>query len=333
MKRLNKNIAIFSSILVLFIASVLLFIQKSYPFFDHVVYYCQSFINSSMIQVPQFIRYIPFVIILSFLFFILVRTIVLYIRVRGFKQGISVRSHTGRVKSLVNKLSLEEKTIVVKSNKKFAFCLGIREPKIYISTGLTSSLSLSELEAVLRHEQYHLENYDNLTMTIVTAVYSLLPFFPLLGDIISRYKIDREIKADRFAVKQLGNSQSLVSALRKLLQYPQYEKLAVAAFANSDSLEPRINALTNRKYSRNNFEIKNIFISLASFIVIASIFVFPVYAEEIHHEEHDVVMVCAAGKCMNSCRSEKNLNILYSEAPSSTNVSQTKSSHPVSSNR
>jgi hypothetical protein len=66
-------------------------------------------------------------------------------------------------------------------------------------------------------------------------------------------------------------------------------------------------------------------ITLFSSVVLATILVMPVHAKELHHEEHDVMMLCTDGACMNSCTSEKNLNKLYSEIPNSKTMQSSSS--------
>ena len=97
-------------------------------------------------------------------------------------------------------------------------------PKIYISTGLLSHLTKKELEAVLRHEQYHLENHDTFTMIVASVAHSLFPFFPLVSDLINKYRIDREIRADKFAVSKIGDQYPLVSVLKNFLHFQQLKR-------------------------------------------------------------------------------------------------------------
>ena len=175
---------------------------------------------------------------------------------------------------------------------------------------------MKELEAVLRHEQYHLENYDSLTMVVASVAHSLLPFFTLVSDLINKYRVDREIQADKFAISKIGDPYPLVSALKQLLAFPTTTTVAVAAIADQDTLEPRIYTLLNKPYARSRFGLKHLFITLFSSLILVTIIAMPVNAKELHHEEHDVLMLCTDGECMNTCTTQKNLNKLYSEIPS-----------------
>jgi Zn-dependent protease with chaperone function len=317
MIRINKNLAIFSGLFFLLGSLLFITVQKFSPLIGHLTYYCQSlFVEANMIPIPYYLSIIPFV----FLFFILIvsfiKFFVLNLKVQvlkyKLKDSITINRDT---ENLLKRLGLKDKAVLVKADKQFAFCLGVRNPKIYFSTGLLSNLTIKELEAVLRHEQYHLENHDTFTMIVASVANSLFPFFPLVSDLIKKYRIDREIEADKFAVSKIGDQYPLISALKKLLAFPTIEIVAVAAIADHDTLEPRIYSLVNKPYIRRQFRIRHLLITLFSSIVLATVMVIPVHAKELHHEEHDVMMLCTDGACMNSCTSEENLNKLYSEIP------------------
>lgn len=91
---------------------------------------------------------------------------------------------------LIENLGLQDKAVLVRSEKQFAFCLGIRTPKIYFSTGLVAQLFIKELEAVLRHEQYHLENYDTFTMIVASVAMATSSVSVVSNSLLlRRYKI------------------------------------------------------------------------------------------------------------------------------------------------
>lgn len=331
MIRINKNLILFSGLILLLGMVVLLTLQKFTPLLWHATYYCQSFIETYMIPIPFYINLIPFALLfiivsLAVIKFTLANTRV-YVLQHKLKNKIVLQN---KPKKIIKRLGLEEKTIIIKSNKYFAYCMGIRSPKIYVSTGLVKSLSEHELEAVLRHEQYHLENHDTFTMTIASIAQSLFPFFPLIGDLIKKYRIEREIKADAFAIRKSGSSLPLISALQKLLATPSTQNLAFAAIADHDTLEPRIHSLLNRKYMQRQFRIKHLVISLFSAAFIGVIIATPVHAKEIHPKELDVVMFCTDGACINSCTNEKNLNKLYSETPTNDILNKSSASQSFS---
>lgn len=329
MIRINKNLALFSGLFILLGVLLLFTLQKFSPLIGHVTYYCQSLlIDANMVPIPYYLSIIPFAFLFVILAVSIIKFFALYIKVQFLKiklRGNITVDH--KINKLISRLGLKNKAVLVQSDKQFAFCLGVRTPKIYFSTGLLAHLSIKELEAVLRHEQYHLENNDTFTMIVASVAHSLFPFFPLVGDLIKKYRIEREIKADKFAVAQIGDQHSLISALKKLLAFPTVGTVAVAAIADQDTLEPRIFSLVNKPYFRRQFRVRHLLVTLFSSLVLATIVVMPVHAKELHHQEHDVMMLCTDGECMNSCTSEKNLNKLYSEIPANQKTHLENSSH------
>ena len=91
--------------------------------------------------------------------------------------------------------------MTIQSEKPFAFCFGIRSPKIYVSSALISLFTKDEFETILCHEKHHLESRDALTLLVAHMVESLFPFFPLLSDLIMAYRTEREMLADRAATQ------------------------------------------------------------------------------------------------------------------------------------
>lgn len=326
----NKNLALFSGLFLLLGTLLLFTTQKFSPLIGHITYYCQSLlIDTRIIQIPNYLSLIPFLLFFAVLVISIIKFAILYSKVQYLKFKLKRNTANNLVtEKLINKLGLKEKAVLVQSDKQFAYCLGVRHPKIYFSTELISQLSKKELEAVLRHEQYHLENRDTFTMIVASVANSLFPFFPLVNDLIKKYRIEREIAADKFAVSKIGERYLLISALKKLLAFPTTEVVAVAAIADQDTLEPRIYSLVDKPYICRKFRLKHLLVTLFSSLVLATIFVMPVHAMELHHEEHDVMMICTNGQCMNSCTSKKSLNKLYSEIPTTKSNNQSFSSQP-----
>jgi beta-lactamase regulating signal transducer with metallopeptidase domain len=313
MIKINKNLALFGG-LFLFLGTLLaVILQKLFPFINHVSYYCQSLLNSQMNPIPYYLSIIPIFVLFLILAITIFKFLIFTAKVEYLKHTLKGKITVEKsISNLIKDLNLEEKTIVIKANEKFAYCLGIKSPKIYISTGIISRLSKKELEAVLRHEQYHLENYDTFTMIIASVVHSLFPFFPILEDLIKKYRIEREIKADKFAIQHLGESSTLISALKKVLSFPTTGNALITAMADQDTLEPRIFSLI-KKDVKYPFQLRNLFITIFSSLVIFGFTVSPVQAQEIHHDEHDLLLICTNISCMNSCINNDNLDKFYSE--------------------
>ena len=310
MIRINKNLIIFAGLILLLGTSSLVFLQKLSPLLSHTIYYCQSIINSLTMPIPYYLGAIPFLLFFIFVLIATVKLLIVYVKVQFLRKKLTrqFKFNTGFNKLLI-KLHLTDKTYLIENEKQFAFCLGVRHPKIYVSTGLLDSVTLQEAEAVLRHERYHLRNRDTLTMLIASIGQSLFPFFPLISDFLRNYRVEREIKADAEAIQGQASEKPLVSILKKLLAMPSVAMMTHAAIADHDTLEPRIRALVGKDFRFRTFKLKHVFISLFSVFVMSIITLAPVQAVEIHHQGEDAMMICPQNdKCLNACKREYSTN-------------------------
>lgn len=311
MMRINKNLVIFASLIFFVGGSVLVSLQKLSPLLSRTIYYCQSFINSLSLPIPYYLAALPFLFVFVVLLIAVLRLSVIYIKVRLLRKKLiaNVQSNAS-LNKLLRKLALVDKTYLVEADKQFAFCLGIRRPKIYISTNLVHVLTIQELESVLRHERYHLNNRDTLTTLLASIGGSLLPFFPLFSDFLKNFRVEREIEADKEAVRGLGDSYPLICVLKKFLKAPSsLGTTAVSAIADDDTLESRIKALVKKDYRFKKFKVKHIIISLVSTFIMSIIVLAPVQAVEINHLGEDIMMVCQNNKeCTKTCRQKYSAN-------------------------
>ncbi len=93
-----------------------------------------------------------------------------------------------------------------------AFCAGLLRPRVYLSTGATSTLTADELGAVLAHEAHHARVRDPLRVFVVRVVSDALFFLPAARKLAERYAALAEMAADAAAVGK-GGAQPLASAL------------------------------------------------------------------------------------------------------------------------
>ncbi|MBI2621194.1 MAG: M56 family metallopeptidase [Candidatus Levybacteria bacterium] len=315
MIRINKNLALFLGLFAILGITLLFIIQKLFPLIGHAIYYCQSFISSFIIHIPHYLSIIPLIGFFLIIAIYVIKFIILIIRIQILKNKLidKVKIDYSK-KEFIKNYGLKEKIVIIESNKLFAFCFGIRAQKIYISEALLSRLSKKEIKAVILHEEYHLKNHDTFIMLVASALHSFFPFFPLLSDIIRKYRIEREIKADKFAVARIGDRKPLISALKKLLSYPIVETIPVAAIADYETLEPRIYSLVNKNYNRRQFRLKHLFLTLLSSVAVIIMVITPVYADEIHDESQDILMLCSnINQCVNSCSSSQSYSKAYFE--------------------
>jgi len=291
----NKNFLTFFSLAVFLATMVLIALQRFYPLFQHSIYYCQAVIRSLFLHFPHEIAMVAPFFLSVFVLVAGVKFYSVFIQTRMLsKKLLSQTIPHGRLHAIITKLGLDKKTYVIASDKPFAFCFGIRDPKIYLSTTTVNIMDSKELEAILLHEKYHLDNKDTFTMLCASLCQSLFPFFPLVNDLLRNYRIEREIAADQQATFYLGSSKPIISVLKKLLLAPSLAESFVPAIADQDTLESRINALVQKNVMFKKFHRVNIFFSMLSVLTLLIIILSPVYATEIHSDGQNFMLVCTA---------------------------------------
>jgi len=292
--KVNKHLLIFISLFFLLGTLVSVVVYKFFPLLvHHTIYYCQKMIHSLSFQIPGNLGMFIFMTISIVLLFTAIKFLATLLRIYRFRRHLLKKTsrHTPFAPLLKN-LGLTEKVVTIQSEKPFAFCFGIRSPKIYVSSKLISLFSQSEFEIILRHERHHLERRDALTLLVAHIVESLFPFFPLLSDLIMVYRVEREILADKAAIQESTN-KNLISIFHKLLQYePDCNYAMVPPIADPHTLEVRIRSLMHGSLYQPIASWKNVFISLFSLFVIFTFIIAPVSARELHEDGRDVMFFC-----------------------------------------
>jgi beta-lactamase regulating signal transducer with metallopeptidase domain len=94
--------------------------------------------------------------------------------------------------------------------------IGFLKPIILIPIGMTSSLTVEQLETIFLHELTHIRRKDyliNLIQSFVEAIYFFNPFVWIVSAII---KCEREHCCDDAVVEHYGNAKAYVNALATL---------------------------------------------------------------------------------------------------------------------
>lgn len=134
-----------------------------------------------------------------------------------------------RIMRLAGDLSVGSQLDVVDCPTPEAFCYGMLQPRVCLTTGLLNLLSLAEMEAVLRHERHHLRQRDPLRTLLWTALDHACWWIRHGGE---EAQLQRELAADR-AVIAAGGRLSLASALLKLIGQPRDSQFAATNLAVS----------------------------------------------------------------------------------------------------
>lgn len=129
--------------------------------------------------------------------------------------------------------------IIIRSEAPVALTMGFLKPRIVLSTGMLDILSHSELEAVLRHEEFHMRSRDPLRSLLTMTASKVFWYIPILSWLHRMDGISREILADRHAIERTGSMEGLGSALLKLARRPG--SMRAASFAHASFAETSLN--------------------------------------------------------------------------------------------
>lgn len=317
--KIHNYLLVFAGMLVFLAFGHMVVIYKYFQVLvHHGLYYCREMANSLNFQLPgEYGKILAGLLILAVVFtlFKLLRSIV---NVFAFRKSLVTRKfeHDDNLTNLFVSLDLQEKVSVFTQARPQAFCFGIRNPKIYISTGLIQLMSLHELKVILRHEKYHLGHRDTLTLLLAAVIESLFPFFPVISDFIRVYRTDREVAADNAAIRNTTDKQSLKDVLRKLIQYePDIIPAYLPAIISADTLEARIRSMSVIDKTYKKIGLRNLVLSVLSFIALLGLMVTPVNAIELHEGDQDVVIICNhSASCESVCRKQTLLDLQSSQS-------------------
>ena len=100
----------------------------------------------------------------------------------------------------------------------WAFSAGVFRPKIYLSTGLIQLMTVKEIQAILKHEEYHCRQFDPLRNLIINFLSDSMFFFPVFRRLQRSFQVSSEKAADQFAICCGSSPLELSEALIKLFR-------------------------------------------------------------------------------------------------------------------
>ncbi len=179
----------------------------------------------------------------------------------GSLSGIAIRDD--RLDSFADKMGLRGKVRMIDSDDALSFCAFLFSPRIFVSRAVVNSLTDRELEALLAHERYHLDNRDPLRIFLGRSLVTALFFAPVLKDLFRWYLIRKEIAADQAAIALQGQRAGIVGALRKLLELDTEQKSSLAITAGAtEELRYRIAYILGRP-EKERIELSHLLVSSA----------------------------------------------------------------------
>jgi Zn-dependent protease with chaperone function len=135
----------------------------------------------------------------------------------GFVRSL-LRDEVGQdpLRQAAARASIVGRVRFVESPVPLAFCVGWLRPTIFVSTTAVAELSAAELEAVLRHESWHLRRRDPLMLLILNALATGLFLMPTARDLARHYALTTELRADAAATRGMSDRRPLASALYRV---------------------------------------------------------------------------------------------------------------------
>lgn len=107
----------------------------------------------------------------------------------------------------------------IPASEPSAFCVGILRPRVVLTEGLLGRLDGDERAAVVWHEAAHAHAYEPLRSALARLAVRTFFWLPLLGDLLDRYLLAREVEADRRATAQTSR-RALAGALIEVAGRP-----------------------------------------------------------------------------------------------------------------
>jgi hypothetical protein len=101
--------------------------------------------------------------------------------------------------------------LVIDDERPQAFCAGLLNPRVYVSSGAVASLDETALKAVLAHEAHHARRRDPLRLAVGRVLARALFFVPGLAELARRQQNLAELGADESAMNAGPDSRSALA--------------------------------------------------------------------------------------------------------------------------
>ena len=152
-----------------------------------------------------------------------------------------------------------------------AFCVGILRPRVVLTQGLLARLDAEELAAVIWHEGAHARAHEPLKCLLARLAVRTFFWLPLLGELLDRYLLAKELDADRRATVNTSRS-ALAGALTEVAG----QSTPVAAVGVAELSAARIDRLFDPAAPLPQlFHARAIIVTLASVGVLLLALAFP----------------------------------------------------------
>ena len=156
-------------------------------------------------------------------------------------------------KNLLKKAQISQHVYLFESAlAKTPMTIGYFEIVILLPMGLTTGLTVKELEAVLAHELAHIRRADYLVNILQTLVEIVFFFHPAIWYISAKIREERENCCDDLAMEMVGDKIHLANALTNVELFRQRESLAMAFGGNKQNLLSRVQRILGVNSSKTS---------------------------------------------------------------------------------
>lgn len=137
---------------------------------------------------------------------------------------------------------------VVASEFPIIGVIGVVRPTLIVAQSVLDACTPEELDAILAHEQGHIERRDNLWRALLSAAPDVLTWLPIARRLESAWHAATEEAADDCAARlgQLGRpllAQALVKVARLAVSHVEPGALPATALYRGDDIERRVRRL------------------------------------------------------------------------------------------
>lgn len=180
-----------------------------------------------------------------------------YALLRGVLLARQAANSIAQVRSIAAVEVAQTSVRLIESNSAIAAQIGFWQPELVISRSLIDLLTPDQLAAVLMHEQAHQQYRDTFWFFWLGWVRQLTAWLPRTEALWQELLLLRELRADRWASRQVDPlllAESLLLVVQSPLQEEEY-CAAFSAIAPATRLEERIDALLSESVAEESIAL------------------------------------------------------------------------------
>jgi bla regulator protein BlaR1 len=152
--------------------------------------------------------------------------------------------------------------------------VGLLRPVLLLPAGITKRLTKPQLEAVLTHEQCHIQRRDNLTAASHMIVEAVFWFHPLIWWIGSRLVEERERACDEDVLRLGSEPQVYAEGILKVCKFYVESPLTCMAGVTGKNLKKRMERIMRNQVGESLNIWRKLLLTTAGMVAVATPIVF-----------------------------------------------------------